>query len=259
MTKLTYFADPDTGLPPLLMVHGILVSHRTWDPNAELAQSFRRIRVDLPGHGASPALTQAEAAHPDALLRDLDAVRQSLGLPRWHLCGQSFGAALVLRYALEFPDQTGGVIFTNANAALRQVWTEEAALASNSLVAQIRSEGHAAIRRMPFHPAKARHFDPAIRALLSAEADRVDPASIAFLQQEAIPRLSVRDRLDALRVPVLLTNGLRERRFQAARDWLGQAHPAIRIKDLPGGHSINVESATAFNEAATAFLRPLAV
>lgn len=259
MTKLACFADPDTGLPPLLMVHGILVSHRIWDPNAALSRQFRRIRVDLPGHGASPALTTAAEAHPDALVRRLDDVRQQLGIARWHLCGQSFGAALVLRYALDFPDQTGGVVFTNANAALRPHWTEEAATASEELIAQIRSTGQTAIREMRFHPGKARHFAPEIRAMLSAEADLADPESIALLQQEAIPHLSVRDRLDRLTVPVLLTNGLYERRFQAARLWLGQAHPAVRIVDFPGGHSINVDCAEGFDRAVGGFLQPLSL
>jgi 2-succinyl-6-hydroxy-2,4-cyclohexadiene-1-carboxylate synthase len=255
MPDLAYFADPDTGLPPLLMVHGILVSHRTWDPNAPLAAQFRRIRVDLPGHGTSPVLSRADKAHPDALVRALDAVRTKLGISRWHLCGQSFGAALVLRYALDLPDHTGGVVFTNANAALREIWSHDAAQANETLIRQIRSEGRAAIQRMVYHPAKARHFPPDLRAMLSAEADLADPESIALLHQEAIPRLSVRDRLANLRAPVLLTNGLRERRFQAAREWLEQAHPAIRIVDFAGGHSINVECAEGFNAAVGAFLQ----
>jgi 2-succinyl-6-hydroxy-2,4-cyclohexadiene-1-carboxylate synthase len=257
MTLLTFIADPETDLPPLLMVHGLLVSHRTWDPNLDLSQSFRCIKVDLPGHGASPALTQTKAAHPDALVQDLEAVRQQLGIGRWHLCGQSFGAALVLRYALDYQGHTGGVVFTNANGALREVWTEDARVASAALVRQIACEGQAAIRRMPYHPGKARHFSPEIRAMLSAEAERADPASIGLLQQEAIPRLSIRAGLDRLKAPVLLVNGLREKRFQPTRNWLGEAHPNIRIVDLPGGHSVNVEAAEAFNQAVTAFLRPL--
>ena len=254
MTELAFSADTDTGLPPLLLVHGMLVSRRTWDLNMPLRQQFRLIRVDLPGHGASPALTDAGEAHPDALVRALDRVREKLGIDRWHLCGQSFGAALVLRYALDLPEKSGAVAFTNGNAALRQHWSDEASTATAALVAQIRDEGHAAIRRMRYHPARARHFPPEIHGLLCAEADATDPGSIALLQQEAIPYLSVRDRIKALAGPTMLVNGLRERRFQSARDWLAHAHPDVRIVDLEGGHSINVECAEGFNAAVRSFL-----
>ncbi|MGO4852353.1 alpha/beta fold hydrolase [Phaeovulum sp. W22_SRMD_FR3] len=253
MLQLAYFADPESDLPPLLLVHGILVSHRTWDPNVALSAQFRRICVDLPGHGASPAAVTAAEAHPDVLIQALDRVRTRLNIPRWHVCGQSFGAALALRYALSMPGHCATVTITNANAALRAQWTEEAERANSAQVAQIRSEGHAAIRQMIYHPAKARHFAPDIREILSAEAERTDPESIALLLQEAIPRLSVQARLAELACPALLVNGLRERRFQAARAWLAATHPAFRIVDLPGGHSINVECPQGFNAALSGF------
>ena len=63
MTELAFSADTDTGLPPLLLVHGMLVSRRTWDLNMPLRQQFRLICVDLPGHDASPALANAGEAH----------------------------------------------------------------------------------------------------------------------------------------------------------------------------------------------------
>ncbi|MEJ1991843.1 MAG: alpha/beta hydrolase, partial [Maritimibacter sp.] len=69
------------------------------------------------------------------------------------------------------------------------------------------------------------------------------------------PRLSVRDRLDALSVPTLLINGLYEKKFQPSRDWLAETYPKIAISDLPGGHSVNVECAEAFNTTVETFLR----
>ncbi len=54
----------------------------------------------------------------------------------------------------------------------------------------------------------------------------------------------------------MLINGVKERKFQPTRDWLAQTHPAIRIVDLEGGHSVNVESPDGFNAAVRAFLAP---
>ncbi|WP_193370786.1 alpha/beta fold hydrolase [Pelagibius marinus] len=250
-----YDTGPESDLPPLLLIHGLLSSREHWLPNRALSKVFRIIRVDLPAHGASPTLEEPEAARPEAMVRALDILRCSLGIPRWHICGQSFGAGLSLRYALDYPDRCIAQIFTNANAALRRHWPPDAQAAHRDLVAALWSGGPTAIRRIPYHPVHARRFSPEIRKILSIEADKVDPGGYALLQQEAIPRLFVCDRLGELRVPTLLVNGLKERRFQPTRDWLAATHPEISITDLDGGHSINIENPAEFNQAVSSFLQ----
>ena len=252
---LAYEAAPDTGLPPLLMVHGLLVNRDIWQPNHALSRQFRLIRVDLPGHGDSPGLQDPEQAHPASLIGALDRLRLSLGIARWHLCGQSFGAGIALFYALTYPAACSGVVFTNGNAALRGHEAEDQREARRALIAAIRHEGKDALRRLPYHPANARRFPPDLRQGLSASADIVDPESLALLMQEGLPRLSVRARLDEISAPTLLVNGHYERKFQPLRDWLEQAHPGIAIADLPGGHSVNVDCPEAFNATVETFLR----
>ncbi len=252
---LAYEAAPDTGLPPLLLVHGLLVNRDIWAPNAALARHFRLIRVDLPGHGQSPMPEAPEQARPGAIVAALDRLRRSLGIAQWHLCGQSFGAGIVLRYALDHPAACTGLVFTNANGALREAESEAQLEARRSLVAGLRAGGLSALRKLPYHPINARRFPPELRQRLSDSADNTRPEDLALLMQEALPRLSVRDRLDALSVPTLLINGLYEKKFQPSRDWLAETHPKIAITDLPGGHSVNVDCAEAFNTTAEMFLR----
>lgn len=256
MPLLAHDADPETNLPPLLMVHGLLVDRRIWDPNATLRHHVRRIRVDLPGHGDSPPPAGPQDATANALVRALDDLRQALGIDRWHLCGQSFGGALVLRYALDFPDRIGRVVFTNANAALRGPLLPETQAAQAELVARIREQGRSALRTTAYHPALARRFPEDLRAALVAHADAVDPAGFANLLAGAMPGLSVRDRLGQITAPTLLVNGRRERKFQPLRDWLAQGHPAVDIVDLDGGHSVNVECPAGFDHAVRGFLAP---
>ncbi|WP_370208960.1 alpha/beta fold hydrolase [Pararhodobacter marinus] len=254
---LAYDADPESDRPPLLMVHGFLSSRQQWLPNAALSRDFRLVRVDLPGHGASPPPRNAGEACPEYLVGQLDRLRQALDIERWHLCGHSFGAGLTLRYALDFPHHCGGHVFTNANAALRGALTEAERAAYAAQLADLRAGGAPALARMRYHPRHARGLDPALQARLVADADKVDPEGFALLLEHVLPRLSVRERLEGLRVPVLLVNGLRERRFQPLRHWLAGAQPRIRILDLDGGHSINLDCAGAFNEAVRDFLLPL--
>lgn len=251
---LSAVVDPGDDRPPLLLIHGMLSSSLHWQPNAALSHHFRLIRVDLPGHGASASPMTPEEARPEAMVAGLERLRQALGIAAWHVCGASFGSGLALRYALDHPAVCQSVSFTNGNSALREVWSAEDLQAQTGLAAHIRTRGAEAVRAMPYHPAHARRFPPALRRALVAAADRVTPEAFALLQQEAIPKLTVRNRLGQMQPPCLLINGIFERRFQPQRDWLAQAHPQIRIVDLPGGHSVNIECAEAFDAALTAFI-----
>lgn len=80
---------------PLLLVHGLGGSIRSWDPIAPaLASSRELVLIDLPGHGRSPALAgrQTIAAFADAI----EAFVREQGLQGVDLVGSSVGARLVL-------------------------------------------------------------------------------------------------------------------------------------------------------------------
>lgn len=247
-------AEAEDGRPALLLVHGFLSSRNHWRPNRRLSEEFRLVAIDLPAHGLSPAPRSEAGARPEALVHAIEAVRQRLNISRWNICGQSFGAALTLRYALTFPDRVIAQIFTNANGALREAWSASQYDRNLAQIHEIQEEGHAAMRRMAYHPSHARRFPPDLREILTRDADATDVNGIALLLEQAMPRLSVRDTLGELRVPTLLVNGAWEKRFQPARQWLSRAHPHIAVEDLQGGHSINIECPEAFNAAASLFL-----
>lgn len=247
-------ADPEQERPALLLVHGMLSSRNHWQPNRSLSERFRVVRVDLPAHGLSIAPESEAGATPEALVQAIEAVRQHLQISRWHICGQSFGAAITLRYTLTFPERVIGQVFTNANGALRKVWDASQQRRNLNQINEILQEGHVAMRRMAYHPCHAKRFPPDLREMLSRDADSTDVNGIALLLAQATPRLSVRDRLGELRVPTLLVNGLWEKRFQPARKWLSEAHPHIAIEDLQGGHSINIECPEEFDAAVSLFL-----
>ncbi|WP_426011308.1 alpha/beta fold hydrolase [Caulobacter sp. DWR2-3-1b2] len=81
--------------PPLLMVHGLGGSIRSWDTIAPtLSLSRELILIDMPGHGESPPVPgrQTMSAFADALTDFID--RERLGAV--DLVGSSVGARLVL-------------------------------------------------------------------------------------------------------------------------------------------------------------------
>ena len=91
-----YFVRNGSGRP-LLLVHGLGGNHRSWDTILpDLVTQRDVIRVDLPGHGATPALPEMTfAALADALVAFLED-EELTGIDA---VGSSMGARLVLELA----------------------------------------------------------------------------------------------------------------------------------------------------------------
>ncbi|QRZ16140.1 alpha/beta hydrolase (plasmid) [Paracoccus methylovorus] len=249
-------ADPP-GKPALLLVHGFLSSARHWDLNlVGLRSRYRLVRAELPGHGHTPGCTDPLALAPEALVADLETARQELGIPRWHICGQSFGTGLTLRYALRHPAAVGAQVWTNASRALSTAITPEVRAADTARCEALEAEGVEALRRERFHPRHGRRFPSQMRDLLGAEADGCDIPTVIAIIRHTLPQLSVRDIFARTTVPTLLVNGRMESRFQPVRALAGQLLPTLRVVDLPGGHAINIEQPDLFDDAVLAFLAP---
>lgn len=83
---------------PLLLVHGLGGTRRSWDPVLPaLAQAREVIALDLPGHGQTSE--QVESGTFDGLARSLDDWLGREGLVGIDMVGSSMGARLVLEMA----------------------------------------------------------------------------------------------------------------------------------------------------------------
>jgi pimeloyl-ACP methyl ester carboxylesterase len=91
--------------PPLVLVHGYLVSQRSWAAVLPaLAERFTTVALDLPGHGES----DRPASYPytlDAFAHTTLGVLDALGLNRIRLCGHSFGGSIALGVAARAPER----------------------------------------------------------------------------------------------------------------------------------------------------------
>lgn len=102
---------PYPGAPDLVLIHGANGTLRdfTFDLVARLQDDFRVLAVDRPGLGYSDTLGEADS-DPRAQARVLRAALLQLGLERPIVLGHSYGGAVAMGWALEFEDDTAGVV-----------------------------------------------------------------------------------------------------------------------------------------------------
>lgn len=101
--------DPD-GIP-VLFVHGgpgggcDKLNRSFFDP-----ERYRIILFDQRGCGKSTPHAELLHNHTQALVEDIEAIREYLGIEQWLLFGGSWGSTLSLVYAQQFPRRVMGLI-----------------------------------------------------------------------------------------------------------------------------------------------------
>jgi pimeloyl-ACP methyl ester carboxylesterase len=253
--RLYHEVHGSTG-PYLLLVHGMLSSRSQWRLNlAALAEFCRPVVVELWGHGRSPAPEANQSYHPDGYVAAFEALRRSLGAERWWICGQSFGAALTLRYALDHPDRIAGQIFTNSSSALADADTVAQRMASIEEWIPAMAGDDWRLERLPIHPVHAKRLPQAVHQEMLADCELLDTAGVARTFHFTQPHLSVRQRIHENQVPVLLVCGQREERFAPFRAYAEERLPHLKVAPAEAGHAVNIEAAEHFNQAVADFMR----
>ena len=108
---------------PALVLHGGPGSgctpgvRRFFDPAA-----FRIVLFDQRGcgrslpHAADPAVSLTANTTPN-LIADIEAVRRRLGVERWLVFGSSWGSALGLAYAQQYPERVSALVLSHASVS----------------------------------------------------------------------------------------------------------------------------------------------
>lgn len=74
------------------------------------AERYRIILMDQRGAGRSRPLAELEGNTTQALVADMEIVRNFLGIDRWMLFGGSWGSTLSLVYAQTYPQRVSGLV-----------------------------------------------------------------------------------------------------------------------------------------------------
>jgi pimeloyl-ACP methyl ester carboxylesterase len=101
--------------PPLVMIHGAYGFAEDFAVSLmpRTQARFRSIAVDRPGHGYSEAGLAEDSATPDGQARYLNAALENLQVEKPILLGFSYGGAVALSYALQYPDRVAAVVLIN--------------------------------------------------------------------------------------------------------------------------------------------------
>lgn len=231
-------AAPATTNPLLVLLPSLGTTTALWDGAVDVLRadprtdSMRILRIDLPGHGASPAA--AEPFTIAELAGAVLAVVDEAGGGAFHVAGVSLGGAIALELAVAHPDRVLSLVVSCSGARIGTAhgWTDRAA--------QVRASGTASL----VTASAGRWFAPGFldrdaggpgARTLTALVD-VHDASYACCA-EALADFDRTSDLAAIAVPVLAISG---------------EHDAVTTPasmqdladDIPGGRHIALDGAS---------------
>lgn len=242
-------AERDVRAPePLILLHGFGGTHRTWDRViAHLdPQRYRPLALDLPGHGgtAGDRSTITFMACVEAVL--------AAGPERFALGGYSMGGRIALQVALAAPERLTHLVLVSSSPGIDGVHERATRRAGDRALADELEAApfEAFIERWNAQPLFA--GDPREVCELACEDQRRnDPRRLAAaLRGLGTGEMeSLWGRLKELKVPVTILAGERDAKFLALGERMQELAPTGRLRILPGGHRLPLESSHSLAQA----------
>jgi 3-oxoadipate enol-lactonase/4-carboxymuconolactone decarboxylase len=249
--RLFYRVEGPPDGPALIFSNALGADHGLWQAQASaLARTFRIVRYDQRGHGASDCAASV-AVTIDDLGRDVLALAGALNLPTFSFCGVSMGGATGLWLAAHAPDRIVKLVLANTATSFppRDVWAER--------IAAIEAAGMTAIAdgviERWFSPA-FREADPPAVAAVRAMVEGTDPRGYVAVCRMLMD-LDLTGLLAKVAAPTLVISGSDDPSTPPARgqEIAGGVSDA-RHAMLPARHISNIEQANAFTLLLAEFL-----
>ena len=129
MVKIEYVEHGDPVGVPVIMLHGITDSWRSFEPVLpRLPASIHAFALSQRGHGQSDR--PAAGYHPRDFAADVARFMDARNIKRAVIVGHSMGSHIAQRFALDYPDRTLGLVLVGSFFTLR----------GKPIVAEFRSE-----------------------------------------------------------------------------------------------------------------------
>ncbi|MFI5657207.1 alpha/beta fold hydrolase [Streptomyces sp. NPDC051684] len=233
--------------PAVLLIHGSAGSLEHWDPVVPaLAETFRVIRVDLPGCGRSSAPRTGGFGVPEQAGR-VEAVLDRLGVGRVTVVGHSSGCMVATALAERRPGAVSAVVLIGMGPDLN------AQIAELPLIRLLLVPVVGPLLWRLRTPDTLRKATSASAARPVEIPDSYVEATLAMTHRAFVGTMrgnrdylgqrSLPERHAPLGLPLLVLFGAEDRRWRPSSAQAYRAVPGARIELLPGvGHMVMLEA-----------------
>jgi 2-succinyl-6-hydroxy-2,4-cyclohexadiene-1-carboxylate synthase len=252
----------------LVLLHGFTGTHRTWDLLSErLAQRHFLILPDLPGHGRSGISPSRDrmgvGPTSDAIA---EVIRLAMGEEgggnrKAALLGYSLGGRIALGIACKHQELLSCLILEGASPGIeRDDEREERRAEDDALADEIERRGvEWFVDYWQETPLFATQKDLPRQIFEKIRRDRLSNSSRGLamsLRAAGTGRMvPLWDRLEALRMPVLLVVGKKDRRYAETADSMRKRIPGSVVAEVEeAGHCVHVEEPEGFARLVERFL-----
>lgn len=247
--------------PPLLLLHGFLMSHQAWDDVVpRFAEQFRVVMPDLPGFGESekPGPTRFDYG-VEAFAECVADLIAALGLGRPHIVGHGMSGAIALALAAKHPEFVDRLVLVDPMVfpSARKSSLFEMPVLGAFFFKQLygKSLFRAYFRDNIFSPGFAMPLDRLDRFYNIFNTPSARESAFATMHALMDTRSTVA-RLSRVRAPSLVIWGRNDALFPAQlAQRLARELSAERLEVMETGHAPHMEQPTHFVEAVGTFLR----
>lgn len=255
--RLPYVEQGDASGVPVLLLHGFADSWRSFElVLPHLPESIHAFALTQRGHGDASRPTVGYSVQDFAA--DLAAFQDAIQLRAAIIVGHSMGSAIALRFAIDHPDRTMGLVLVGASptmegtAAAREFWEATLSKLTDPVdPTLVRTTTESSLAQ----PVPATFLEAVVR-----EGQKV-PAGVwrAALESRWRREGDYSTELGNIAVPTLIVWGDQDARYRRAeQEALASAIERSRLLVYPGaGHALHWEQPKRFASDLLAFVRGL--
>jgi 2-succinyl-5-enolpyruvyl-6-hydroxy-3-cyclohexene-1-carboxylate synthase len=247
---------------PLVALHGFTGCATTWrDCLAGPGLAMETFVVDLVGHGQTDSPAALAHYRMGAVVADLAALLDQLGLERVALLGYSMGGRVALQFAVAYPERVSTLLLESASPGIADHVERAARCRSDEALAErIERDGVPAFvaewEALPLFQSQAR-LAPAAWAAQRTQRLRNNACGLAnsLRGMGAGAQEPIWQALSGLKMPVLLIVGVEDEKYVTlARAIAGRLQNARTVVVPEAGHTVHLEQPAVFSDAVRQFV-----